>query len=242
MNCCRRQYRQNGGQCGVCGDPWDEPPPRANENGGTFDFGIISRIYKIGKTITAKVDITANHRGWFEFRLCPNDEPTVQVTHECLDQYLLELADGSGTRWEVSSDEKRLFEIQLRLPSFLRCEHCVFQWKYHAGNTWGTREQEEFYGCADIQITDDDAKLTVSSTIATGVTTSTFPITSSTTTASALLETDSAAIEPLSSKPTSKQCVGLPPYDRNIAINEWCTDQCNKIPMYCPPTMCICEY
>ena len=52
--------------------------------------------------------------------------------------------------------------MQIRLPDEFECDHCVLQWRYHTGNSWGTDEnghsgiglgyQEEFYGCADIEI------------------------------------------------------------------------------------------
>ena len=36
----QRHIEQNGGKCGVCGDPWDEPGPRQFEGGGEFGQGI----------------------------------------------------------------------------------------------------------------------------------------------------------------------------------------------------------
>ena len=53
-----------------------------------------------------------------------------------------------------------------KLPADLTCEHCVIQWHYHTANSWacddtgcglGYGEQEEFYGCADIAITNTGA-------------------------------------------------------------------------------------
>ena len=40
-----RQWQQNKGRCGVCGDPWDQPRPRDNEGGGTYGNGVITRKY-----------------------------------------------------------------------------------------------------------------------------------------------------------------------------------------------------
>ena len=63
--------------CGECGDAWDIPVgQRPNQAGGTYANGIISDTYSPGEVITIEVDITANHMGWFEFRLCPNNDPT----------------------------------------------------------------------------------------------------------------------------------------------------------------------
>lgn len=70
-----RQWERNGGRCGVCGDPWDEPRPRRNENGGRYGNGIISRHYRAGQAVNARVYISANHKGYFEFKLCQHDAP-----------------------------------------------------------------------------------------------------------------------------------------------------------------------
>lgn len=35
------QYEQNGGKCGICGDNWADPQPRANEAGGKYGTGLI---------------------------------------------------------------------------------------------------------------------------------------------------------------------------------------------------------
>ena len=50
----------NGGQCGLCGDPFNENP-RQNEAGGRYANGIIVRTYTAGSTIGVTVQITANH-------------------------------------------------------------------------------------------------------------------------------------------------------------------------------------
>ncbi|XP_064601261.1 uncharacterized protein LOC135467415 [Liolophura sinensis] len=160
----QNQWEVHGGKCGVCGDPWQGP--REHEAGGKFANGIIVKQYEKGEIISVTVQLTANHKGWFEFRICKNNNPGKRITHECLDKNLLKLADG-GTRFEVYGkvgygvSEK--FEIKLQLPQDLICTQCVLQWKYNAGNSWGTDEvtgqsgigfgaQEQFYGCADISI------------------------------------------------------------------------------------------
>ena len=54
-----------------------------------------------------------------------------------------------------------IFFHRVKLPDGLTCSQCVLQWKYRAGNNWGTEDglsglgygiQEEFYNCADIAI------------------------------------------------------------------------------------------
>jgi hypothetical protein len=110
-----RQWDTNGGKCGVCGDPWDQDP-RDHEPGGNFlivsfvlhnycynilavNFfsnkkgeyatGIIGKTYYEGEEINITIDITANHYGYFEFRLCKNDEYMKKVEQNCFDENLL---------------------------------------------------------------------------------------------------------------------------------------------------------
>ncbi|XP_005092247.1 uncharacterized protein LOC101851474 [Aplysia californica] len=155
-----RQWNQNGGLCGVCGDPYDGQ--RDNEAGGKYANGIIVRNYTEGAIINVYIDLTTSHLGWFEFRLCPNNDIHKPVTQECLDMNLLESPKGY-TRYNISSWEAMVYELQVRLPPGIStCSQCVLQWKYNAGNSWGCDEdnnccvgcgpQEQFYGCADIAI------------------------------------------------------------------------------------------
>lgn len=51
-----------------------------------------------GQIISTKAEITANHNGWMEYRICPNNDPRTPVTQECLDKYVLQRADGKGTK------------------------------------------------------------------------------------------------------------------------------------------------
>ncbi|KAL7640472.1 UNVERIFIED_CONTAM: hypothetical protein RMT77_008747 [Armadillidium vulgare] len=164
LNCggYSRQWKKNKGRCGVCGDPWDEPRPRPNESGGIFGTGLISRVYREGEEITVTVHLTANHLGWFEFRICANDQFQHFVTQKCLNENALSLLDRPGTRFEVKSEEVGLFRIKLKLPEGVTCSYCVLQWHYTSGNNWGFCEdgknkvgcgpQEVFRGCADIAI------------------------------------------------------------------------------------------
>lgn len=58
----------------------------------------------------------------------------------------------------------QVFETRYLLPPSLTCTQCILQWRYIAGNNWGTCEngtgavgcgpQEEFRACADVEIVD----------------------------------------------------------------------------------------
>ncbi|XP_035213000.1 uncharacterized protein LOC118186931 [Stegodyphus dumicola] len=126
-----RLWKINKGKCGICGDAWDLPEPRPNEDGGKYGNGIVVRTYKEGQEFTARINIIANHRGYFEFKLCPV-RPGVKVDQDCLDKHPVPLADGSGNRY-ILRNAKGFLDIQLKLPKGLKCERCVLQWHWKAG-------------------------------------------------------------------------------------------------------------
>ena len=72
--------------------------PRANEAGGMFGKGIIVRKYEMNQVIKVRVELTANHMGWFEFRLCPNNAPHKVASQLCLDQHILKQSTGFGSK------------------------------------------------------------------------------------------------------------------------------------------------
>lgn len=171
----------SGGKCGICGEVYNET--KLFEKGGIYYLGLPVRTYNKGQIIDVKVEvdyclcdskrnlliifyfffkkISANHLGWFEFRICNVDSLITDATQECLDRALLTDLDGN-TRINLKKGVYN-FETKLKLPDYLWCKHCVFQWKYHAGNSWDTDKltgrscvgcgaQEQFYGCSDITI------------------------------------------------------------------------------------------
>jgi len=155
------QNEEMGGKCGVCGDPYDGPWPH-QAPGGVFANGNIVAEYSEGSKIEVAVQLTTNHRGFFTFRLCPNNNVNQDPTQECFDQYVLENGGGS-TRYPVVTWDLGYWNTTVHLPAGLVCEQCILQWTYTAGNDWGTCEngtqavgcgpQETFRACADIAIT-----------------------------------------------------------------------------------------
>lgn len=77
------------------------------------------------------VNITANHKGYFEFRLCPKESAHELVTQECLDRHLLKLQDGT-TRYFIGTEATLYYPI-VQLPDGVACENCVLQWWWSAG-------------------------------------------------------------------------------------------------------------
>ncbi|XP_066251481.1 uncharacterized protein [Euwallacea similis] len=158
-----RQWVKNDGKCGVCGDPWDSKKPRAHEFGGVYGQGVIVRKYGVGAIINIRVELTANHNGYFEFKICPDFKTTKQ---ECLDANVLKLVKPqAGVDHEnykfFPKEGNKIYEMKYRLPK-KSCKHCVLQWIYIAGNNWGNcpngtgsvgcGPQEEFRACSDITI------------------------------------------------------------------------------------------
>ena len=97
--------------------------------------------------------MTANHKGFFEFRLCNVDGWETDATQECLNSTLLKLADNlETTKFRVLPDYYRV-SYKLKLPDNFTCNHCVMQWKWVTGNSWGHDDvlNVSCVGCGVIQ-------------------------------------------------------------------------------------------
>nr|XP_039266276.1 uncharacterized protein LOC120341781 [Styela clava] len=249
-------YQQNlGGKCGVCGDPWDADV-KENEAGGKYAKGIIVEQYTPGSWFTVTVELTAHHKGYFEFRLCPWNNVAVPITHECLDQYVLANNKGS-TQWMVPTStggSSQYFDVTLKLPEEIECDQCVLQWKYKAGNTWncdsdgeccsGCGPQEEFYGCADIAIGTGatfpppgftNSTQTAKTTTTKNPSTTTQSILTTTTTTAAL--TTASPIVTTDDGSTSGACPGGEPGKQYLYTCEsfYICDGSNQVIYNCPP-------
>ena len=73
-------------------DAFNAEEPRPNEAGGEFATGVIVKTYEQGKVIDVAVKITANHLGYFLFKLCPNNDVRKEATQECLDEHVLRVS------------------------------------------------------------------------------------------------------------------------------------------------------
>ena len=89
----QNQWVTYGGRCGACGDPYQQNP-REHERGGKYASGIVTRVYPIGGHIDVVIGLTANHGGYFEFKICPMNDRTSVVTEDCLDRYPLQILNG----------------------------------------------------------------------------------------------------------------------------------------------------
>lgn len=242
-------WNEMNGKCGICGDPYDGV--REHESGGLYATGTIGKYYREGQIITTDIEMTATHLGWFEFRLCVNNDVNKRATHECLNKHLLQLADGSGTRYRIRN-RKGHYYIKLRLPAGVTCDQCVFQWKYHTGNTWGVNmvnkckglgcsdAQEEFYGCSDVAILAKNAKIPV--------TQSPKRMTIRNTTRKPMRHTTRIPHRSTpghhqrrstASRSHNKLCRAIGVWTGNSIQNKWCQTNCRL--GNCPSSMCQCD-
>ena len=53
--------------------------------------GIISRDYLPGSDMVVKVDVTANHKGFFTFKLCANNNTSQDPRQDCFDRTVLKV-------------------------------------------------------------------------------------------------------------------------------------------------------
>lgn len=85
-----------------------------------------------------------------------------------------------ATRYEIESTFSTV-HVNVSLPKNFTCKHCVFQWKYVTGNSWGVAngrsclgcgaQNEEFYGCSDIAIVPKDTVESIVDSVSTSSTT-----------------------------------------------------------------------
>ena len=54
--------------------------------------------WQVGQIVNIGVEITANHMGYMEFRICPHNNKKKPVTNACLDKHVLARVDGQGTK------------------------------------------------------------------------------------------------------------------------------------------------
>jgi hypothetical protein len=135
LNCGGRntQWAEHNGKCGVCGDEYGIANPRFQYPGAFATNPPIVKTYQQGQQIDVKVRITANHLGYFTFRLAPLVKQP--ITQNELDKTILKMPN-EETNWQLPADETGVFTIRLQLPQGVACNHCVLQWWYTTGNNW----------------------------------------------------------------------------------------------------------
>jgi len=109
------QWGVNRGKCGLCGDAWNAEIKDHEAPGGRYATGTIVRKYTSGQTVPVSVQLTANHRGTFTFKLCPEASIQQDPTQECLDLNVLQTSSGTG-EWAVPTSTPGMFDLSVELP------------------------------------------------------------------------------------------------------------------------------
>lgn len=134
------EYWGHGG-CGVCGDA--RFGSRDHELGGTYGAGVITGTYEEGGVVDITLDITANHRGSMQFRVCNVDDPSTDCNEYSGFSEPLRRADyPEETRWRIRPQDQGndlQYTMQYRLPEGLTCTHCVLQWWWLTENNGYTK-------------------------------------------------------------------------------------------------------
>ncbi|XP_042868838.1 uncharacterized protein LOC122251188 [Penaeus japonicus] len=247
------QYQKNDGKCGVCGDNFADKVPRDHEAGGLFGNGIIGRRFVAGQVIDIEAELTTNHKGYMELKLCPHNDPKAIITQACLDEFPLMIEGTKESRWVIPEDSKKteIFRWKVQLPEGITCTNCVIQWKYFAGNTWGTNTQgetgqgkgpqETFVNCADVTINTQ-----------TGGFAGYPPESNQIDNPWALYYRDEFPGIPKIANATTKngqliplvvrsqRCVPVNEFSRVEGMEDWCRENCLKYPPNCHPQVCKC--
>ena len=218
------QWGKHKGKCGVCGDEYGIPNPKFAYPGAFATNPPIVKVYSEGQKIDVKIRITANHKGYFTFRVAPLVNPPIK--QEDLDKTMLELDNGDAEWKLLSSHGNGEFKISLQLPMGLTCRHCVLQWWWTTGNNYINDKPETFVSCADIEIRSRG-----------GPRPSSKPKPKPTT-------RERPATLPPSPKPTETPSLpsgnGCRSYGerQSASMDQWCRMNCSK--GFCPPSFCTC--
>ena len=231
----------------MCGDPWDAPVREHEAPGGKFANGIIVREYQPGQVIPVTSHITANHVGFVDFRLCPNNNPLQDPGQECFDRTVLTITEaGEGsylspadpTKLWIEDVGSGLFRAGVRLPQ-LECSQCILQWTYWNGRDWGTcngacGQVETFRACADIAIIrsgNETSSTEASSTEASNTETSS---------SESVTEVVSTEVSTSQSDSGGGGCEATGAWRGQPVMDAWCELNCLHDEPFCPAELCSC--
>eukprot|EP00096_Caligus_rogercresseyi_P011477 TRINITY_DN4517_c0_g1_i1.p1 TRINITY_DN4517_c0_g1~~TRINITY_DN4517_c0_g1_i1.p1 ORF type:complete len:309 (-),score=34.13 TRINITY_DN4517_c0_g1_i1:64-951(-) len=246
------------GGCGICGDAIDIDQPRPHETGGRYGNGIIVRAYNAGSIIDVTAQITANHRGYFTFRICPSNNKQVDPDQDCFDNNVLKVYPEMTDTYVLPDRETRDYNIKLQLPSGMTCSHCIIQWSYTAGNNWGVCEdgtqglgcgtQEMFRACSDVSIQAGGGVVvppTTSRPNPSPTTNAASPTPRPTSTSTKGQSTNGPKrTSPTTSSPSgggARKCTAVGIWAKINGMTAWCAMVCNAPVPYCPSSHCACN-
>ena len=74
--------------------------------------------------------MTANHKGYFTFKLCANNNTGQDPSQSCFDETVLRIVPSGEDRYYLTTFNTGVFTLKLRLPPDIRCSQCILQWTY----------------------------------------------------------------------------------------------------------------
>ena len=114
--------------------------------------------------INISIDLTANHKGYFVIKMCPNNNLYRDPEQTCFDKYPLRVSGTKSSKFHLTNGRtySGTYNYFVELPKGVTCKHCVLQWTYYTANNWGIcpdgssgghcGDPEVFRNCADIKI------------------------------------------------------------------------------------------
>lgn len=236
------QWEQNMGKCGICGDPYHVEEPRPHEAGGLYAKGILTKHYSVGQEIDIEVELTANHYGHFEIKICPNNNPAQEATQECFDHHPLYVSGARDVKYIIPEDGKKkaIFQYKVVLPPYVTCTQCVLQWTYYTGNQWGECSNgTEAQGCGRSEIFRNCADVSILTSVGAGIP----PLFVGQDNPFLLYYRSAAKSESYQVKALvvrNQVCVPTRLFRIMPGMNEWCQTNCLRYPPHCPHTLCQC--
>lgn len=157
-------------RAGVCGDLKGSPAAGEHLRGGKYYYGgTVTRTFRVGGILRARVSIVAHHNGFLEFHVCDVAKCGGEISAACFRRgfcYALRRVRNKSCesrtdpmcapidpkypgRWYLPCSAGGKFDvydkIMYRLPRGLRCEHCVLHWFWSAANTCNPPGVREYF-------------------------------------------------------------------------------------------------
>ncbi|WAR30089.1 hypothetical protein MAR_003657, partial [Mya arenaria] len=214
--------------------------------GGKYVTGTIVRSYVMGSKIDVTIKLTANHRGWWEFRLCPLRNSNTAVTMECLDQHVLVIEDES-TRYDLVKNYVNgagSFHVKLQLPddvTYIRIYDDTTGTDVTSETTTSQTTTQKATTQHTDQPTTKTAEPTSTETLQTTTTTKRTTTDQLTTTApdstTKRQTTSEKSITTTTEESGSTKCRATSAWS-SASMDQWCETNCAA--GYCPASHCTC--
>ena len=97
--------------------------------------------------ITVKIELAKNYPGWFQFYLCDVQDDVENESEECFNANPLKINEDAHRPFWGDDKEykywvprvgelKKAFNIKVKLPTTMTCDHCTLRWIFWTGTTF----------------------------------------------------------------------------------------------------------